>query len=247
MEGGRKVQLLLGLATVVLLTLSYSVGYYVGKEAGITQEKKICEVEKKEIIKTLSQINPVSRPQTPIEDRVVAQVVGGSSQEQGLTEKVEGAPEKQKEENGNPSGEGVSEKKKEGEKVAEAQAQQPKVARSTETEKAENSSKEKKEKGQLPPASVGSVKEIQKEKGEQKKAEVHGKVYFLQVGVFRSERNAERLAQELRSKGFPAKVEKLGSRYRVVVGDFTDWKEAASVQRKLRQEKIPSILRWRKS
>ncbi|RKQ63988.1 cell division protein FtsN [Thermovibrio guaymasensis] len=72
MERDRKLVILVSLATVVIFVFSYAVGYFVGKQAGIKEERAKCELEKKQIVKTFARIAPVSRPQPQIEEKIVA-------------------------------------------------------------------------------------------------------------------------------------------------------------------------------
>ncbi|SMP06051.1 cell division protein FtsN [Desulfurobacterium pacificum] len=68
MENSKKLQMILMFVATLVMALAYMVGYFVGKEAGFKQASAKFEVEKKKLLKTLAELNPVSRP---IEERVV--------------------------------------------------------------------------------------------------------------------------------------------------------------------------------
>jgi cell division protein FtsN len=71
MEKDRKFLALISAAAVAIFIFSYAVGYFMGKQSGIEEERAKCEVEKKQIVKTLAKIAPVSRPQPEIEEKVI--------------------------------------------------------------------------------------------------------------------------------------------------------------------------------
>ncbi len=218
MERDRKLMILVSLATVVIFGFSYAVGYFVGKQAGIKEERAKCELEKKQIVKTFARIAPVSRPQPQIEEKVVA-----PKQEQ--TEEKEKAEESEK----------VS---KEEEPVAT-----PSQTNQTE-ESAEEVEVEEKEEEETSPSPQGTgTSKAESSTGTFKKAE---KLYYLQVGVFKNRANAVRLASELKSKGFNAKTEFSGDYAKVIVGYFRSWQEANAVRKELLNSGYKSILKWRK-
>jgi cell division protein FtsN len=68
MENSKKLQMILMFVAALVMALAYMVGYFVGKEAGFKQASAKFEVEKKKLLKTLAELNPVSRP---IEEKVV--------------------------------------------------------------------------------------------------------------------------------------------------------------------------------
>ena len=55
--------------------------------------------------------------------------------------------------------------------------------------------------------------------------------YRIQVGLFRNYNNAERLADELRAKGYTVAIEKMGEYYAVLVGQFTNLQQAENIER----------------
>ncbi|ADU97080.1 SPOR domain-containing protein [Thermovibrio ammonificans] len=242
MEGGRKIQALLGVATVILLTLSYSVGYYVGKEAGVQQERKKCEAEKKQLIKTLAQINPVSRPQTPIESKVVEGIVGMNSTSQTGSQVKPEKPKKPEK----PSAVAENTTKKASEKTASGVPASGANGKEGAEKRAEKvASAEPKARHSVKAAS--EAPQVHRPSGKAgAEAKKPQKVYYLQVGVFRNEKNAEKLVKELQTKGFSARLERAGRVYKVVVGEFSSWHRAVAVQKELKREGYTSILRWRK-
>ncbi|WP_456396437.1 SPOR domain-containing protein [Desulfurobacterium sp.] len=74
MEGNRKLYYVLMAAAVVLLMVSYGVGFMVGKNYGYNNAKKEFEVEKQKLMKTIASLTPLSRPRS--EEKVV--VVNGN-------------------------------------------------------------------------------------------------------------------------------------------------------------------------
>ncbi len=216
MERDRRLMILVSLATITIFCFSYAVGYFVGKQAGIKEERAKCELEKKQIVKTFARIAPVSRPQPQIEERVVA-----PKQEQ--TEEKEKAEESGK----------VS---KEEEPVATP-------SQTNQTEESVEEVEEKEEKGTSPNPQGTESSKVESSSGTFKKAE---KLYYLQVGVFKNRANAVRLASELKSKGFNAKTEFSGDYAKVIVGYFKSWQEANAVRKELLNSGYKSILKWRK-
>ncbi len=226
MEGDRRVQVLVAVIAAVLLAFSYGVGYYVGKSSGIEEEKKICEVEKRQLIKTLSSMTPVSRPE-PVEEKVVGAPAQSSpvkslpetlqkSDKQVKSSETESAPEKRV----TPEGQKAA---------AKPESKVPVVQQVVKSEKASPKK----------PSLVKSAQTVSAEKREKT-------VYYLQVGVFRSKANAVKLAQELMKKGFQAKTLFERGYAKVVVGNFDSLHQAKVVQRELRSAGFNSILRWRK-
>ncbi len=224
MEGERRIQIIVAFVSAVLLVFSYGVGYYVGKGAGVEEERKICEVQKKQLIKTLSRITPVSRPE-PVEEKVVV-------------------PPKNVQTSKPPA---QKEQKKEKPEVTSTNATpvQKKVVKASKV--AGESKPEEK------PVSVSKVEKVKSPevaspvKGKKEKAAspIHRRVYFLQVGVFKTKSNAVKLAQELNRKGFHSKTV-FGKKYvKVIVGDFESLSQARAVQRKLRRMGFDSILKRR--
>lgn len=66
--------------------------------------------------------------------------------------------------------------------------------------------------------------------------------YRIQVGLFRNYNNAERLADELRAKGYTVSVEKMGEYYAVLVGQFTNMMQAENIERVLQQDGYETII-----
>jgi len=191
MERDRRVLALLGSSLVVIFAFSYAVGYYVGKQAGVREEKERCEIEKKQLMKTLAQITPVSRPQPQIEERVVGapQVEEAESitpETQVATAEVKGAEEKE-----SPKEEKPKEEKKEVEKAAK-------------------------------------------------------EPYYLQVGVFKSRANAEKLVKALKAKGFNPQIVSTDGLVKVIVGYYPSLEAAASARRELKKAGYNSIIKRRK-
>lgn len=66
--------------------------------------------------------------------------------------------------------------------------------------------------------------------------------YRIQVGLFRNNNNAERLASELRAKGYTVVIEKMGEYYAVLVGQFTNLQQAENVEQVLQQDGYETII-----
>lgn len=66
--------------------------------------------------------------------------------------------------------------------------------------------------------------------------------YRIQVGLFRNYNNAERIANELRGKGYTVAVEKMGEYYSVLVGQFSDLQQAENIERVLQQDGYETII-----
>jgi len=241
MEGERRVQIVIAVIAAVLLAFAYGVGYYVGKGTGIEEEKKICEVQKRQLIKTLSRITPVSRPE-PVEEKVV----GTPPQEEGKKPELPTATavvSKKKEVK-----EGAVSEKKE---VKPGEKTKPQVVVSKEAVKSQPQAKVEKS---TPPVAVNSVQKTEtvnnpaKPEGAQFRGENRsGKKYYLQLGIFKNKANAVKLAEELNRKGFQAKTV-FGKRYvKVIVGYFDSLHQARVVQKELRSAGFDSVLKWRKN
>jgi cell division protein FtsN len=202
----------------------------VGKQAGIKEERAKCEMEKKQIVKTLARIAPVSRPQPQIEEKVIGQ----PQTEEKKEEKEEAKPTSSNPQSGSQ------------EVNSPAVSSAPKEEKS-EPQPEENPFKEfvkaakKEEKEEAPQPKEEEVKKEPSKKSES------GKLYFLQVGVFKNKANAVKLANELKAKGFDAKTEFFRGYARVVVGYFKSWQEAEAVRKELLNSGYKAIIRWRKS
>ncbi len=223
MEGERRVQVLIAAIAVVLLTFAYGVGYYVGKSSGIKEEKKICEVEKRQLIKTLSSMTPVSRPE-PVEEKVV----GAPAQSKELLENPQKSDEKVK----SSETESAPEKRVTPEDQKVAAKPESKVPVVQQAVKSEKASPEK-------PSLVKTTQTVSAEKKDKT-------VYYLQVGLFKNRENAIKLTQELLKKGFQAKTLFERGYAKVIVGYFDSPHQARVIQRELRSAGFNSILRWRK-
>ena len=223
MEGERRVQIVLAVIAGVLLAFAYGVGYYVGKGVGVEEEKKICEVEKRNLIKTLSRIAPVSRPQ-PVEEKIV----GGPAQ----TDEVK------VEETSNQTSEEVKEAKAEENRSEAVKENKQEEQLSLKAEEEERSTSE-----------LEGMKNVNSEPQgalDQTTVKERRKVYYLQVGLFKNKENAVKLTQELLNKGFQAKT-LFGKKYaKVIVGYFDSPQQAKVVQKELRSAGFNSILRWRR-
>ncbi len=217
MERDRRLMILVSLATITIFCFSYAVGYFVGKQAGIKEERAKCELEKKQIVKTFARIAPVSRPQPQIEERVVA-----PKEQEQVEEK---------------------EKSEESEKVSKEEEPVATSSQTNQTKESVEEVEEKEEKETSPNPQGTESSKVESSSGTFKKAE---KLYYLQVGVFKNRANAVRLASELKSKGFNAKTEFSGDYAKVIVGYFKSWQEANAVRKELLNSGYKSILKWRK-
>ncbi|OMH40151.1 SPOR domain-containing protein [Desulfurobacterium indicum] len=81
MESNKKLYYVLMAGAVVLLMVSYGVGFMVGKNYGYNNAKKEFEVEKQKLIKTIASLTPLSRPKP--EEKVV--IVNGNPLSQNTT------------------------------------------------------------------------------------------------------------------------------------------------------------------
>ncbi len=232
MEGERRVQIIIAVIAAVLLAFAYGVGYYVGKGTGIEEEKKVCELQKRQLIKTLSRITPVSRPE-PVEEKVV----GAPSKEnqpqkpeaKTSLEKTSAPVEKPSEQQPSEKGKTGSEKKVPEEKV---QAGKKEVVTAVAEKVATEKKSEKKK-------TVNEVSSVKKRAPETR--------YYLQVGVFRNKVNAVKLAQKLNEKGFQTKTVFEKGYVKVIVGYFDSLHQARVVQKELHSAGFDSVLKWRKN
>jgi len=234
MEGDRRVQIIIAVVAAVLLAFAYGVGYYVGKGSGIEEEKKICEIQKRQLIKTLSRITPVSRPE-PVEEKVVGTQPQTSQKEvssKEVTKTLEQKVSQQevpKKEVANPQ-----------EKTAEKEV---KTVKNGQEEKADTVSVVKKGESVVKP----KTQEVAEKTPQVKEKPSNGKKYYLQLGIFRNEANAVKLAEELNKKGFQSKTV-FGKRYvKVIVGYFDSLHQARVVQKELRSAGFDSVLKWRRN
>ncbi len=243
MEGERRVQIIIAVIAAVLLAFAYGVGYYVGKGTGIEEEKKVCEIQKRQLIKTLSRITPVSRPE-PVEEKVVGAPPLKKEKKQEVSTSTAVAS---KENNGKAQKETVSENQK----VKTEEKTQQEVVASKEAVKKEQQVKTEKPVIPVVESKVQKTEPVKKtavsESVVSKQERKPGKRYYLQVGIFRNKVNAVKLAQELNSKGFQSKTV-FGKRYvKVIVGYYDSLHQARVVQRELRSAGFDSVLKWRKN
>jgi cell division protein FtsN len=218
MEGDRRLQVILIAVATIIFALSYIIGYMIGKEAGFQEAKAKFEVEKQRLLRTLAEINPISRP---IEDKLVNESTETETDKTGETEET---------------------------KVEEKETQEVEVASNTEEsgeakkqEKSDSSlldslSQPAEQETKPQPESATSTS-VGNEEGE----------FYLQVGVFRSIANASRLAKKLKEKGYEAKVITTGSRKysKVIVGYFSSKQDALKVKEELKKDGYNSILKRR--
>ncbi len=226
MERDRKLLIAVSLAFVAIFSLSYGTGYFLGKKAGIKEEREKCEIEKKQIIKTFATLTPVSRPQPEIEEKVVPppQIPPETQVQESKKEESSNSTATSNETASNQTEEKSSAPKVSQKETAKAESKKPKT------------SEEVKTKG----------KETEEKTVEETESRETGKLYYLQVGVFKNQSNAVKLAEKLKKKGLKAKVLFEKGRARVIVGFFKDVKEAREVKGKLKKEGIETILKWRK-
>ncbi|RUM87566.1 MAG: hypothetical protein DSZ25_03340, partial [Thermovibrio sp.] len=184
MEGNRRLQIAFIVVSAALFGFAYGVGYYIGKGAGIEEEKKICEMEKKQIVKTLARITPVSRPE-PVEETVKSEPpqennteVSPKGENQVPTEETAEANETASKENNATNATAPTQEKTE-EKIVVKEETKP---------------VEENEKTHQPVQQVVQTKEEVKPK-------IEGK-YYLQLGIFRNKENAFKLVNRLKEKGF---------------------------------------------
>ena len=60
-------------------------------------------------------------------------------------------------------------------------------------------------------------------------------IYRVQTGLFRSRANAETMAGQLRSMGYPVAIEMFNDLYAVKVGEYDDLEDATELEQKLRR------------
>jgi|GEM_PF-869878 cell division protein FtsN len=250
MGSEKELRLMLAFTAVVMLILSYAVGYIVGKGAGFQEAKIEFEAEKQKLMETLAEISPVSRP---VEREVVevkpqateeglvqepAQPVPPPVQQQSVKEK----PPKAQAGSGilegmetlPPKPEQSKEKPREAQAPAQP-AKSPAVKGKEEKKPKKEPAPEKVQEQKAPPTEKPSV---QKKQGN----------FYLQIGIFRSKKNVEKLLADLKTKGYNATVVPTGRRgyEKVIVGYFETRKDALAVMKKLRKDGYRPILKRRK-
>ena len=63
-------------------------------------------------------------------------------------------------------------------------------------------------------------------------------VYRVQVGLFRNQRYANRLQNELLEQEYPVYIDRSGPYYRVYVGEFDNLNDAVQMERRLKTGRI---------
>lgn len=66
--------------------------------------------------------------------------------------------------------------------------------------------------------------------------------YRVQVGLFRNERNAQRLLEELLAQDFPAYIDNIGSYIRVYVGGYGTLNEAVEMEQRLKRQGYDTLI-----
>jgi cell division protein FtsN len=226
MDGDRKFQVIFVVVSALLFGFAYGIGYYVGKGKGIEEEKKICEIEKKQIVKTLSRIAPVSRPE-PIEEKVVGEKTEVEAESENKSEVASNGT------GSNGTGEEITQ-------VAQVTSNQTEVEKTEEIAEEKVKNRESEEKTE----EVKS-KEEKIEKEREVKQNQSGK-YYLQVGVFRNKENALKLAERLQKLGFKPKTIYTSRYVKVAVGYFQTKREALKTKKELSSHGISAILKRRK-
>ncbi len=204
MEGDRKLNLILAAIAVVVVIFSYGVGYYIGKQAGKKEEKQICEVEKKRLLKALLKVNPVSRPQPQVENKVV-----GEEKEKVTKEEKPEAKESEKNSESltNATAETAEENATSGENVTEKSAESSNTTQEEEATPSTNEVVPKKvyylQVGVFRNRSnaVRFASEL-KAKGFDAKTEFFDDRTRVVVGYFDSQEEALSVKRELKRKGF---------------------------------------------
>ncbi len=222
MEGERRLKIVLIVFATVVFALSYVVGYVVGKEAGFREAQKKFEVERQRLLKTLAQLNPVSRP-------IESKVLDETSEEKRVAETEEKAEEQKQ-------------TAEEAENHTVAQEQPDGKPPEEETGKGEIETVKPPGKREVITAEAG--REEKKQTAQEEGIEEEGD-YYLQVGVFRNRANALRFAEKLKELGFKVKTVFKGDLTYVIVGYYETLDEARTVKEELAEEKINSILKRR--
>jgi len=84
-----------------------------------------------------------------------------------------------------------------------------------------------------PPQQVEPKKEVITKEPEILPAK--GKIYTIQVGAFSTEINAQKLANEIKDKGYEAYIVKDKTLFKVQVGEFKSNQEAQNISQKLKE------------
>ena len=66
--------------------------------------------------------------------------------------------------------------------------------------------------------------------------------YRVQVGLFRNNRNAERLLEELLAQDFPAYIDNTGEYIRVLVGGYGDLNDAVAMEQRLKRAGYQTVI-----
>ena len=60
-------------------------------------------------------------------------------------------------------------------------------------------------------------------------------IYRVQTGLFRHKANAEAMADQIRTLGYPVAIELSGDLYAVKVGEYDDLEDVSELEQKLRR------------
>lgn len=66
--------------------------------------------------------------------------------------------------------------------------------------------------------------------------------YYVQVGLFRNWRNAQRLLERLLEQGFPAEIDDDGPYIQVRVGEFDNLEDASMMERRLKRDGYDTLI-----
>jgi len=222
MDREKQLPLMLSVLAVIVFASSYGVGFYIGKKAGIEEEREKCEMEKRQLAKQLSTISPVSRPQPapvftpppppPKPKEEVKPETAQTQVEQAEREKKPAPP--------------LKEEVKKSAEEAKAQA----VRKADEAVEATKQKVEQRE-----------------QQRERERVRERKEIYYLQAGVFRNRENALKRVNRLKALGFNAKVESRGVYTKVLVGPYYSLEEARKAEKELLKYGIEAILKRRKA
>lgn len=67
-------------------------------------------------------------------------------------------------------------------------------------------------------------------------------IYRVQTGLFKNRENAEKMAQQLRSFGYPVAIEKFQELYAVKVGEYDDLEDASELEQELKRMGYDTLL-----
>jgi cell division protein FtsN len=247
MDGDRKLQYVLMGAATVIFGFSYTVGYFVGKEAGFKEAKKKFEVEKQRLLKTIAALSPVSQPRVENKIYVVDKTEKSSESETAEKEKlpeISSSGQKQLEDNDKNKKKPLIASSNSNNSVEDKEAKEngnsPEEISSTLFNGNDSIAEEK------PKIDKESVEKLPKKEVEQLGKDVRNS-FYLQVGVFKNRGNALKLRERLENHGFNAKVLDKGRFSVVIVGYFETKEKALEVKKNIKEKlKLDSIIRRRK-